>query len=308
MSQIQNVPPPQPPQPRVWTSLELINWTKAHFEKKGLESPRLEAELLLAAALGCPRIRLYVDFEKPVPADKLAVFRDYVKRRAETREPLQYILGQTDFIDLKIKVTRAALIPRPETEILALWAVEKAKAVAGESVTVVDLCTGTGCVALYIALKEPRAKIVATDISADALALARENATAAQLDARVTFAAGDLFAALPPELKGAIDVLVANPPYIDPADRATLQPEVRDHEPATALFAGDKGLEIIHKIIAGASEWLKPGGVLGIEFGFGQDAVIRDAASAIKTMESIEIGSDASKKNRFLYAKRVVPV
>jgi release factor glutamine methyltransferase len=308
VSRIQNVPSPQAPQPRVWTSLELINWTRAYFEKKGLESPRLEAELLLSAVLECPRIRLYVDFEKPVPPDKLAVFREYVKRRAETREPVQYILGQTDFIDLKIKVNRATLIPRPETELLALWAVAKAKAVEGESVSVVDLCTGTGCVALYIAHKDPRAKIVATDISLEALALAKTNADALKLESRMTFCSGNLFEALPLELRGKIDLLVANPPYVDPADRATLQPEVRDHEPATALFAGEKGLEIIQKIIAGAPDWLKPGGWLGLEFGFGQDAAIREYASAIKTMESLEIGLDAAKKNRFLYAKRVVPL
>src|SRR6266568_3066821 len=103
-SKIQQIPPPTPQQPRTWTSLDLINWTKAFFEKKGIESARLEAELLLASVLGCPRIRLYVDFEKPVPAEKLAIFREHVKRRGETREPLQYILGNTDFIDLKITV------------------------------------------------------------------------------------------------------------------------------------------------------------------------------------------------------------
>ena len=306
MSRIQNVPPPPPPAPRVWTSLDLINWTKDFFQKKGVESPRLEAEMLLSAVLGCPRIRLYVDFEKPVPAEKLAQFKDFVKRRAETREPIQYIIGHTDFIDLRLKVNKATLIPRPETEVLALWAVEKSKAVEGESVTVVDLCTGSGCLGLFVASKDPRAKVTATDLSAEALALAKENAAALKLEERVAFVHGDLFAALPPELKGTIDVLVANPPYIDPVDRESLQPEVRDHEPAQALFAGDKGLELVKKIISGAPEWLKPGGWLGIELGFGQDALIREFASTISTIDSVGIATDGAKKNRFVHLKRLV--
>ena len=306
MSRIQNVSPPPPPAPRVWTSLDLINWTKDYFQKKGVESPRLEAEMLLAAVLGCPRIRLYVDFEKPVAPEKLAQFKEFVKRRAEAREPFQYIIGHTDFIDLRLKVNKATLIPRPETEVLALWAVEKSKAVEGESVAVVDLCTGSGCLGLFVASKDPRAKVVATDLSADALALAKENAEALKLNERIAFCQGDLFAALPAELKGTFDVIVANPPYVDPADRDGLQPEVRDHEPAQALFAGDKGLELVKKILTGADEWLKPGGSLGIEFGFGQDALIREFASTIKTMDSLEIAVDGAKKNRFVHLKRLV--
>ena len=303
MSKIQNIPAPVPPQPRVWTSLELINWTKSFFEKKGLESPRLETELLLAAALGCPRIKLYVDFEKPVPSDKLALFREYVKRRADTREPVQYIIGNTDFIDIKLKVSKSALIPRPETEALAVWAVDKAKAVAGDSVRVVDLCTGTGCVALYVASKEPRAALIATDLSPEALALAAENAAALKLEGRVNFRAGDLFAALPDEHKGAIDVLTANPPYVDPADKDTLAPEVRDHEPALALFANESGLAIIRRIVSGAAEWLKPGGWLGLEFGIKQEDAVRQMAMDAK-LDSIDIARDHNRKPRFLFARR----
>ena len=302
MSHIQKVPPPAVPQPRVWTSLDLINWTRSYFEKKGIESARLETELLLAAALECPRIRLYVDFEKPVAAEKLAAFREFVRRRAETREPIQYIIGHTDFIDLRIKVSKAALIPRPETEVLAQWAAEKARAVAGDAVRAADVCTGTGCVALYIAAKEPRASVLATDISADALALAAENAAALKLESRVTFRAGNLFEAFPAELKGAFDLLVANPPYVNPNDKETLAPEVREHEPAVALFAGENGLETIRLLVAEAVEWLKPGGWLGVELGAGQHGAVR--AMAAGKYEAAEIGADANKKPRFLFAKR----
>jgi release factor glutamine methyltransferase len=303
-SRIQKVPPPATPQARTWTSLDLINWTKAFFEKKGIESARLEAELLLASVLGCPRIRLYVDFEKPVPAEKLAIFREHVKRRGETREPLQYILGNTDFIDLKIAVSPAVLIPRPETEILALWAAEKVKAAGGETVALLDLCTGSGCLALYPASKEPRVRVTATDISSEALAVAAANAGTLKLDAQVAFAPGDLFGALKPEQKGAFDVIVSNPPYIDPAQRDTLQPEVRDHEPAQALFADEGGLAIIKRIIAGSPEWLKGGGWLGIEMGMGQADAAQKLIEATGSFEAIEVRSDNAKIPRFLIAQR----
>ena len=232
-SNAQPFPTPPPPPPRIWTTLDLINWTKAFFEKKGIEHPRLEAELLLAEVLGCARIRLYVDFEKPIEAEKLARYREFVKRRGEKREPLQYILGHTQFIDLKITVTPATLIPRPETEILAAWAVDRVKemlaAMPAETpavpVRVLDLCTGSGCVALYVASKIPGAHVVATDLSKDALTQAAENARTLKLDSRIVFLEGDLFKALKDSYENTVfDLIVANPPYIDENERATLQP------------------------------------------------------------------------------------
>ncbi|MCY3020669.1 MAG: peptide chain release factor N(5)-glutamine methyltransferase [Planctomycetota bacterium] len=319
---IQNVPTPTPLQPRVWTSLDLIKWTTAYFQKKGIESPRLEAELLLADVLECPRIRLYVDFEKPVPPEKLARYRDHVKRRGEMREPVQYILGYTQFIDLRVKVTPAVLVPRPETEVLALWAVDRAKErrlpapgpegspaaappVGQEpAIRVVDLCTGSGCLALYIASKEPHARIVATDISAAALAVAEENARTLNVADRITFRRGDLFAALQPDEQGTFDLLVANPPYVDPKAAATLPPEVRDHEPHEALFTEGGGLSMVRRIIASAAEWLKPGGWLGVELGLGQAEDVRALAQKGGVYENIGIGEDGAKLPRFLMARK----
>lgn len=303
-SKIQKVPEPPPPQPRIWTSLDLIKWTTDFFKKKGIDSARLEAEILLSEVLGCPRIRLYVDFEKPVPQEKLAVFREFVKRRGETREPLQYIVGYTQFIDLKINVSRATLIPRPETEILAVWATERAKDIQGDSLRALDLCTGSGCLALYLASKEPRALLVATDLSAEALALAAENAAALNLAERVAFKQGDLFAALGADIKNSLDLIVANPPYIDPASKATLQPEVRDHEPASALFADDQGLAISRKIVAEAGEWLRPGGWLGVEFGIGQAETLRKLAEENGALTEISIKEDHNKIPRFVLARK----
>jgi release factor glutamine methyltransferase len=302
---IQKVPPPAPQPQRVWTSLDLINWTKDFFAKKGIESPRLEAELLLSEVLGVPRIKLYVDFERPVPQEQLAKFREFVKRRADTRAPLQYIIGWSQFIDLKLKVTPAVLIPRPETETLAVWAVTKLKDISGENVRVLDLCTGSGCLALYIAAKESRARVTATDISPEALAIAAENAKTLLPDStRVEFKPGDLFAAVPEEAREMFDLIVANPPYIDPATKATLQPEVRDHEPAGALFADEQGLAVTRRIVNGAAEWLKAGGWLAVELGAGQSDAAKKIAEDTGSFSQIEILPDNNRLPRFILCKK----
>jgi release factor glutamine methyltransferase len=300
-SKIHPVPPPPAPTPRVWTTLDLLNWTKPFFEKKGISPALLEAQLLLAEALKCERMRLYTDFEKPIGAEQLATFRDFVRRRADLREPSQYILGHTQFIDLKLKVSPSVLIPRPETELLALWAVARAKE-AGDAPVVLDLCTGSGCLALYVASKVPGARVVATDISPEALALARENAAALKLSERVEFLAGDLFAALSDGLQ--FDVLVTNPPYIDEAGRADLQPEVRDHEPAVALFAPERGLGISKRILAECARWLKPGGWLGLEFGIHHDAALATSAQETGHFASVALEKDSAKIMRFLHARK----
>lgn len=302
-AKIQKVEPPPPPQPRIWTPLDLINWTKEFFTKKGIESPRLEAEMLLADVLKMPRIQLYVNFEKAVSQEQLATYREYVKRRADTREPIQYILGQTEFIDIKLKVAKGVLIPRPETELLALWAVERLKEIPGDSVTVLDLCTGSGCLALFIAAKEPRAKVVASDLSPEALAIAKKNAEDLKLTERIQFVEGDLFAPLDVALQGQLDLIVSNPPYIDPAQRETLQPEVRDHEPASALFADEQGLAVVRRIVSESPAWLKTGGRLGVEFGFGQHASVQQMAE-VPAYASRETALDNNKIHRFLHAQK----
>ncbi len=301
-------PEPTPPAPRVWTTLDLINWTKSFFEKKGLEHPRLEAELLLSKALGCARIKLYVDFERPVSAENLAKFRDFVKRRGEKREPMQYIVGNVQFIDLKIKVTPAALIPRPETEILAVWASDRVKELQSKGMVaprLFDLCTGSGCIALYVASKNLEAEIVASDISKDALELARENEHALKLGERVKFVEGDLFGALEGlTVAEAFDVIVTNPPYVDENTRAELQIEVRDFEPQGALFAAEGGVAISRRIIANCDTWLKSGGWLGLEFGAGQHKIIEEIATGTGIFDDIQIEKDGGKLPRFLMARK----
>jgi len=295
-------PPPPAPARRVWTTLDLINWTKGFFERKGIPAPRLEAELLLAEALGCDRVRLYLDFEKAVPDEPLARFRGWVKRRGEDRVPLAYLVGHAQFLELKLRVTPAVLIPRPETEELAEWARGVLKALAGETLRALDLGTGRGCLALALAAHEPRVRVTAVDLSAEALAVARENAAALGLAGRVTFLEGDLFAPLPAGERGTYQLVVANPPYVDPAAAETLMPEVRAHEPRMALYAEERGLAILRRIAAEAGEWLAPGGRLGLEIGPPVAATVRGMLEASGSFEQIEIRQDAQKNDRLALA------
>jgi release factor glutamine methyltransferase len=299
-----DIPTSPAAQPRVWTTLDLVNWTRSYFEKKGLEQSRLEAEMLLAEVLNCARIRLYVDFEKPVSAEHLAKFRDFVKRRGERREPLQYILGHSQFLELKLAVNPDVLIPRPETEMLAVWAADQAKKIASDAPPrVLDLCTGTGCIALHITSKTPTARVLATDISPAALTLARQNAESLKLSSRISFLEGDLYAPLQSAKEQPFDLIVANPPYVAESDSATLQPEVGLHEPTIALFAPENGLAILRRIVDASASWLKPGGYLGLEFGAGQSERVLQIAEKTGYFAELHIESDSAKIPRFLHAR-----
>lgn len=290
---------------RIWTTLDLLKWTKDYFARKGIESPRLEAELLLAGAAGCDRVRLYTDFEKPLGEDVLGTFRGWVKRRAEQREPLAYILGHAQFIELRLDVSPAVLIPRPETEELAVWGRSVLKGWQDRAeLRVLDLGTGSGCLALALACVTPNARVTAVDISTDALEVARRNAGKLQLTDRVQFVAGDLFSALPVEYRRSCDLIVANPPYIDPDMQGTLAPEVRDHEPAKALFAEQNGMAVSHRIIDEAQDWLKPGGWLGMEISPEQALSLRERLQAQGVFADIEIRKDARQMDRMILAHR----
>jgi release factor glutamine methyltransferase len=241
--------------PDVWTPLKLVAWTQGYFARAGVDAPRLTAELLLAHALGCDRVRLYLDFDKPLAENELGAYRELVKRRAGG-EPTAYLTGRKDFFGRTFKADRRALVPRPETELL----VEAALAALPEEGALLDLGTGSGCVAVTVALERPRARVLATDLSAEALALARENAEA--LGASVELFQGDLYAPLPPELR--FDVVAANPPYVPSPEVPGLAREL-SHEPALALDGGEGGLAVARRVVAGAPPRLRPGGVLAVE-------------------------------------------
>ena len=246
------------------TILEIIKKTTEFFEKRGVDSARLNAELLIGHALGLKRMQLYIQFERPLAEPELEKIRPLVKRRGN-REPLQHILGAMEFAGLALKVDRRALIPRPETEYLIELLVRRFPVPPAR---VLDLGTGTGAIALALAKAWPECVLVATDRDEAALSLARENAEANALSARVSFLASDWYAALPGAEK--FDLIVSNPPYLSDEETDAAEPEVKDYEPRHALSAGGDSAVALEQIIREAARWLKPGGRLALETGIAQ--------------------------------------
>ncbi len=238
-----------------WTPLRLLGWTQEFFAKRGIDAPRLTAELLLAHALRCDRVRLYLDFDKPVGEAELAAYRELVRRRADG-EPTAYLTGAREFYGRRFRVDARVLVPRPETE----HVLEAALEALPEEGAALDLCTGSGALGITLALERRGARVVATDLSADALAVAAENAAA--LGAAVELRQGDLFAAVPAGAR--FDVVVSNPPYVPTGELAGLPAEVR-REPRGALDGGPDGLSLLRRIVAGAPERLVAGGALILE-------------------------------------------
>lgn len=291
------------------TVLEVIKRSAQFLDKKGVESPRLQVELLLAHLLGLPRMRLYLDFERALTPKELEDLRALVVRRGQ-REPLQHILGTTSFWGLEMTVNSSVLVPRPETEMLAEMAWEflgkvsnsECRMTNGEPVgTALDFGTGSGCLAIALAWKCPTARIVAMDISPEALAVARQNAARHQVESRIEFILGDGLAAVPAGLK--FDLIVSNPPYIPSAEIATLDPEVRDHDPRLALDGGADGLDFYRRLAAGAGELLRTGGRIMLEFGDGQAAAVGELFASQKwIVEAVK--ADYNAKPRFMTARR----
>ena len=289
-------------QPETWTVGRLLTWTADYLKKSGSESPRLDAEVLLATARKCERIALYTAFEEVVPDDIRAAFRDLVKRRAEGT-PVAYLVGRKEFYSLAFRVTPEVLIPRPETEHLVVAAIDLLAALpAGANPLLADVGTGSGAIAVAIAKHAPAARIVATDISPAALAVARQNAKDHGVHDRIEFIETDLLTSLP--AKRQFDLIVSNPPYIGTQEEGTLASQVRDHEPRQALFAGPTGTEIIARLIPQAAERLKPGGFLLFEV----SPIIASAAlAAVNQSHSFEpatILKDLAGLARVIQARR----
>lgn len=250
-----------------WTVLKVLRWTADYFREKGIDSGRLDAEVLLADTLEFDRVGLYLHFDRPLSAEELASYRQRVARRAQ-REPLQYIIGETEFWSLPLRVTPEVLIPRADTEVLVEEALKK---ISGP-VTILDVGTGSGAIAIALAHELPDARVEAVDISPAALALAEGNARRHGLTGRMRFRQADLY-----QLEGGpYDLVVANPPYIPPADMAGLMPEVRDHEPHLALCGGAAdGLAAYRALATASAPLLVPGGWLLVEVGIGQAEAVR---------------------------------
>jgi release factor glutamine methyltransferase len=258
------------------TVLEVIRRSSEFLARKGVESPRLQVELLLEKTLGMPRLKLYLNHEMVLTEAQLATLRELVARRG-AREPLQHLTGATSFCGFAIAVGPEVLVPRPETEILAELAwrhLQKLanRAPAGFAPRVLDFGTGSGCLAIAIAGQCPSAVVDALDLSQAALARARENAAKNQVGDRIALHAGDGFGALPDERR--FDLIVSNPPYIPTGDIDGLQPEVRDHDPRLALDGGPDGLDFYRRLAREAPDYLAAEGTLMAEFGDGQETAI----------------------------------
>ena len=285
-----------------WTIQKILNWTAQHFAEKGVDSPRLSAELLLAHVLGLERIELYTKFDTAVTKPQLDRLHKLVKRCAH-HEPLAYIIGTTEFYSLKLKITPACMIPRPETELLVERAIEFLRTRKGQQF-VCDLCTGCGCIAVAIAKNFADAKIIATDISEEALSVAVENVEMHNLKGRVELLAGDLFEPIIPYLDvGKFDLIVCNPPYVSAAEYESLDKKIKDYEPREALYAGSDGLDVYGRIAEKANAFLKPDGALMLEIGYSQGPAVRELLERTGHFAEIKIEKDTSNNNRVVIAK-----
>ena len=251
------------PQPEQWTVGRLLQWTTEHLKKRGSETPRLDAELLLAEALGCQRINLYTSFAEVPGEGPRTAFRELVRRRGGGT-PVAYLLGRREFYSLNFRVTPDVLIPRPETELLVVALLDLAKQRAGTpALTVCDVGTGSGVIAVCAAKYLEHARVTAIDLSPKALDVARSNAAEHGVAGRIEFVQGDLLTAVPREAR--FDFIVSNPPYVAAAELDNLAPDVKDHEPHVALLAGERGTEVIERLVPQAAERLSPGGHLLVE-------------------------------------------
>ena len=295
---------------QVWTIGSLLTWTADFFVRKGIEEPRLSSELLLAHCLKCSRMALYTQYEKIPPEDQLTAFRELVKQRA-AHVPVAYLIGKAWFFSLEFMVTRDVLIPRPDTETLVEKVISHVRQKpswtnnAGTP-AILDLCTGSGCIAIVLAKHLPTATIVATDLSEKALEVARKNAAEHQVADRITFLQGDLYAALARETVPALfHVIASNPPYIPTADIANIAAQVRDHEPRGALDGGLDGLDFHRRIVEGAPGLLQAEGILIQEMQFDQGPGLSAAFSVSGRLTGVRTIRDAAGHPRCVVASRV---
>lgn len=279
-----------------WTVVEMIRWTANYLQEKGFHNPRLNGELLLAGVLGLKRLDLYLQHDRPLSPEELAEFKARLLRRAK-REPLQYIDGTAHFRELRLKVDRRVLIPRPETEGLVQAVLDHAAGRQG--LTALDVGTGSGAIALCLATEGPFARVVATDVEPGALEVARANHAAAAPDAPVEFRRGSVYEPVGDE---RFDVIVSNPPYIGEEERPSLDAEVRDWEPARALFAGVGGLEVIRPLVAGAPAHLKAGGLLAMEIGAAQAEAVSALVRETPGLGDPRVVKDLSGRDRIVLA------
>ena len=283
----------------LWTIGRILKWTEQYFKEKGIESPRLDAEVLLSHILGRERIYLYVHFEEPLQLEELAAYREAIKQRV-SRVPVAYIIGTREFMGLPFKVTEDTLVPRPDTEILVQAAIDRLKAVE-RPVRFADIGTGTGAICLSVLKYVPEATADTVDISEAARKVAEENAASLELTERITFYTGDLLTPLAGNVEN-YDAILSNPPYIPDADIEQLAPEVRCKEPRTALAGGPDGLAFYRRLIADSPTLLKEDGFLAVEVGIHQEKAVAKMAEENGAFARTEIIKDYGGIERVVVA------
>ena len=279
---------------KTWTVLDLVEWTENYFRESGITTPRLDAEVLLGFVLQKSRLQLYLSFEMPVFPDHLSVFRQLVQRRKE-HTPVSYLTNHREFMSIDFYVDSRVLIPRPETEILVEYVLDRTS--THGPISLVDIGTGSGAIAVSLAFNRPEWYIVATDISIDALAVAETNATRQQT--QIEFRSGDMLSTLE-SVDNKFDWIVSNPPYISSQDYKILPPDVRNFEPKLALASPPDGLQLIRILIESAPNYLKPNGRLAIEIGKGQRLDVEDFVHRSKKYQKIDFIPDLSGVARIL--------
>jgi len=286
--------------------MEFLRLAADYLSRCGSPSARLDAELLLGHVLGMDRVSLYVNHDRPLEPAEVDAYRRVLRERCRGA-PIAYITGKKEFMRVTLKVTPAVLIPRPETELLVEATIQRLRAASGP-LLVTDVGTGSGAIAIGLALALPEARVLATDISPAALAVARENVTAHGLDGRVELLEGDLLAPVADAVRtgriGPLDAVVSNPPYIPARDWESLPRSVRDYEPRLALDGGPDGLDVYRRLIPQAAPLLRPGGLLALEIGHDQEAGLRELLAQDGRWDNVQVQKDYAGHPRVVLATR----
>ncbi|MDP6388119.1 MAG: peptide chain release factor N(5)-glutamine methyltransferase [Candidatus Pacebacteria bacterium] len=278
-------------------------WASKILASNDIAAPHAEAEYLLAHALKCDKKDIIINHDKVLNNNETDLFKELIDRRLK-REPSQHIIGEEEFWGLTFKVNKDVLIPRPETQLLVKEALNEAKKCSPE-INIIDLCTGSGCIAISMAHELPESKVYAIDISANALEVARENAKRHGVDERITFCEGDLFNPIESlGLKGKIDLFLSNPPYVSKKMMEELQPEIELYEPVLAVAGGEDGFDYYRKIIPEAALYIKPGGFFFLEIGYGQTDGTMSLIEQAKVYKDIEVMKDFADIDRVFKMQR----
>ena len=303
--------------PESWTTRRLLAWMAKAFEDKGLDAPRRQAEMLLAHVIGCERLKLYMDPDRPAAPLERDTLRGLVKR-ALADEPIQYLVGEEHFFGMTFKVDRRVLIPRPSTQTLVEAVLQHARknpdsgsvrdSDAGSGILIADICTGSGCIAAALAKHMPGARVVATDLSEDALAVAKENIARHELADRVDLLQGDLLDALRQHPAAGRDrsirYLCSNPPYIPDHEWDAVEPNVKNHEPTLALRGGPDGMDLVRRLIASGPQFIEPGGLMLIEVAASHADQARRLAESHDRLTNTRVLKDSDGLPRIVVAER----